>query len=150
MALAAVSVRPLPPPAWSGEGLQVSRLHRDGRPIRVVIAEDEAMIVLDLQNIIKEAGGEVAGVAVRGQDAITLAAALRPDVVLMDVHLMGDLDGIQAARAIRALRGVSVVFVTAHSDADTWRRMFEVVPTSPVIKPISEAHLREAIIRACR
>jgi DNA-binding NarL/FixJ family response regulator len=127
----------------------VSRLVRDGRPIRVVIAEDEAMIAVDLQNIIKESGGEVSGVAVRGEDAITLAAALRPDVVLMDVQLIGDLDGIEAARAIKGLR-VAVIFVTAHTDADTWRRMHEIVPSSPVIKPISEAHLCEAIVRACQ
>jgi DNA-binding NarL/FixJ family response regulator len=107
------------------------------------------VFALDIQNMIQDAGGEVVGIAVRGQDAITLAAALRPDVVLMDVHLMGDLDGIEAARAIKALRGVNVVFVTAHGDADTLRRMFEVVPTSPVIKPISESQLREVIMRVC-
>lgn len=133
----------------AGAVIQTGRLARNGRPLRIVIAEDEAVFALDMQSIIEDAGGEVVGIAVRGQDAITLAAALRPDVVLMDVHLMGDLDGIEAARAIKALRGVAVVFVTAHGDADTLRRMFEVVPTSPVIKPIAEAHLREVIMRAC-
>jgi DNA-binding NarL/FixJ family response regulator len=133
----------------AGAVIQTGRLERQGRPLRVVIAEDEAVFALDIQNMIQDAGGEVVGIAVRGQDAITLAAALRPDVVLMDVHLMGDLDGIEAARAIKALRGVNVVFVTAHGDADTLRRMFEVVPTSPVIKPISESQLREVIMRVC-
>ncbi len=108
------------------------------------------MFVMDLQHIIREAGGDVVGVEIRGEDAITLATTLRPDAVLMDVHLMGKLDGIEAARSIKALRGIAVVFVTAHGDPDTLRRMFEVVPASPVIKPISEVHLREAIMRACR
>ena len=117
----------------TGAIIQTGRLQRNGRPLRVVIAEDEAVFAVDIQNIIQDAGGEVVGIAVRGQDAITLAAALRPDLVLMDVHLMGDLDGIEAARAIKALRGVAVIFVTAHGDADTLRRMFEVVPMSPVI-----------------
>jgi DNA-binding NarL/FixJ family response regulator len=134
----------------AGAVVQTRRLERDGRPLRVVIAEDEAVVALDLQDVIRDAGGEVVGIAVRGEDAITLAAALRPDVVLMDVHLMGDLDGIEAARAIKALRGIAVIFVTAHGDADTLRRMFDVVPTSPLIKPISEAHLREVIMRVCR
>jgi DNA-binding NarL/FixJ family response regulator len=105
---------------------------------------------MDIQSIIRDAGGEVIGVAVRGEDAITLAAALRPDVVLLDVHLMGAMDGIEAARAIGALRGVAVIFVTAHGDADTLRRMFEVVPAFPIIKPILDVQLREAIVRACR
>jgi DNA-binding NarL/FixJ family response regulator len=134
----------------AGAVIQTRRLERKGRPLRVVIAEDEALVVLDIQNMIQDAGGEVVGIAVRGQDAITLAAALRPDVVLMDVHLMGDMDGIEAARAIKALKGVAVLFVTAHGDVDTLRRMFEVVPISPIIKPISEAQLREMIMRVCR
>jgi DNA-binding NarL/FixJ family response regulator len=133
----------------AGAIIQTGRLLRNGKPLRVVIAEDEAVFALDIQSIIQDAGGEVVGIAVRGQDAITLAAALRPDLVLMDVHLMGDLDGIEAARAIKAMRGVAVIFVTAHGDADTLRRMFEVVPTAPIIKPISESHLREMIMRVC-
>jgi DNA-binding NarL/FixJ family response regulator len=134
----------------AGAVVQTRRLERNGRPLRVVIAEDEAVVALDIQDVIREAHGDVVGIAVRGEDAITLAAALRPDIVLMDVHLMGDLDGIEAARAIKALRGIAIVFVTAHGDADTLRRMFDVVPTSPLIKPISEAHLREVIMRVCQ
>jgi DNA-binding NarL/FixJ family response regulator len=133
----------------AGAVIQTGRLERAGRPLRVVIAEDEAVFALDIQTIIQDAGGEVVGMAVRGQDAITLAAALRPDIVLMDVHLMGDLDGIEAARAIKALRNVAVIFVTAHNDSETLRRMFEVVPTYPVIKPISDVQLREVIMRVC-
>jgi hypothetical protein len=60
------------------------------------------------------------------------------------------MDGVEAARAIRALRGVAVIFVTAHGDADTLRRMFEVAPTFPIIKPISDVQLRETIMRTCR
>ena len=133
----------------AGAVVQTRRLERNGRPLRVVIAEDEAVVALDLQDVIRDAGGDVVGIAVRGEDAITLSAALRPDVVLMDVHLMGDLDGIEAARAIKSMRGIAVIFVTAHGDVDTLRRMFEVVPTSPLIKPIAEAQLREAIMRVC-
>jgi CheY-like chemotaxis protein len=150
VSLATIPFRQSATPVNPGESFQTSRLERKGRPLRVVIAEDEAVSALDIQNIIHHAGGDVAGIAIRGQDAITLAAALRPDVVLMDVHLMGDMDGVEAARAIRALRDIAVIFVTAHGDADTLRRMFEVVPSAPVIKPISEVQLREAIMRACR
>lgn len=124
------------------------RLITNGRALRVVIAEDEALLAMDMQNMIYDAGGEVSGIALRAQDAITLAAALRPDVVLMDVQLMGDLDGIEAARVIKALRGVAVLFVTALGDPDTLFRMSQIVPTSPVIKPIVEEQLLDAILRA--
>jgi len=137
------------PPLLQGDSIQTGRLERDGRPIRVVVAEDESVVALDLQTTIQRAGGAIVGIAIRGQDAITLAAALRPDVVLMDVHLVGDLDGVETAKAIKALRGIGIVFVTAHADAETMRRMFDVVSTAPVIKPISDLQLREAIIRAC-
>lgn len=150
VSLAAIPFRPsAAPPGHPRESFQTGRLERMGRPIRVVIAEDEAVFALDIQNMIEKAGGEVAGIVVRGQDAITLAAALKPDVVLMDVHLLGEMDGLEAARAIKAWRDIAVVFVTAHGDPDTLRRMFEVVPSAPVLKPISEVQLREAIVRAC-
>ena len=136
-------------PLLRGHRIQTGRLERNGRPIRVVVAEDEAVIALDLQTMVQQAGGEVVGIAIRGQDAITLSAALRPDVVLMDVHLVGELDGVQTAKAIKASQDVGIVFVTAHADPDTMRRMFEVVATAPVIKPISDLQLREAIMRAC-
>ena len=137
------------PPLLHGNSIQTGRLERNGRPIRVIVAEDEAVIAFDLQTMVQRAGGEVVGIAIRGQDAITLSAALRPDVVLMDVHLVGELDGVDTARAIRAMRGIAIVFVTAHADAETMRRMFDVVAATPVIKPISEVQLREAIVRAC-
>lgn len=150
MSLATTSSPPSSTPPHLAQSFETGWLQRKGRPIRVVIAEDEAVFALDIQNMITDAGGEVVGIAMRGQDAITLAAALRPDVVLMDVHLMGDIDGVEAARAITAFRDIAVVFVTAHGDPDTMLRMFEVVPSAPVIKPISEIQLREAVIRACR
>jgi DNA-binding NarL/FixJ family response regulator len=68
----------------------------------------------------------------------------------MDVHLMGDLDGIEAAQAIKALRVINVLFVTAHSDPDTTRRMSQIVPGAPLTKPISEAGLLDAIMRVCQ
>lgn len=124
-------------------------LRRGGRPFRILVAEDEAVAAMDIQNIVSGFGGDVVGIARRGQEAIELAERHHPDLVLMDVHLIGELDGVESARVIRNRLGVAVVFVTAHGDPDTLRRMFEVVPLAPVIKPISETRLRDAILRAC-
>lgn len=125
-------------------------LRKGGRALRILVAEDEAVTAMDLRAMLSEFGGEVVGIARRGQDAIELAGRHRPDVVLMDVHLIGDMDGVDSARVIRNRLNIAVVFVTAHGDADTLRRMFEVVPLAPVIKPISESRLRDAILRACQ
>lgn len=138
-------------PSYSGgDGHDGTLLRRRGAPLRVLIVEDEALAALDMEGIITESGGEVVGTAMRGAEAVDKAAAAVPDVVLMDVHLIGELDGIEAARRIRERSRVPVLFVTAHGDADTLRRMFEVVPMAPVIKPIAPRRLCDAILRACR
>jgi CheY-like chemotaxis protein len=149
--LASTPERPAPYPSYSGgERATGSLLRRRGAPLRILIVEDEALAALDIQEIIIEAGGEVTGIASRGLDAIARADATHPDLVLMDVHLIGDLDGVETARRIRERLRIPVVFVTAHGDPDTLRRMFEVAPLAPVIKPIAPRRLCDAIMRACR
>jgi CheY-like chemotaxis protein len=142
--------RPAYPSYSGGDGHQGSLLRRKGAPLRILIVEDEALAALDIQSIVAESGGEVVGIAMRGAEAVEKAAAAMPDLVLMDVHLIGDIDGIEAARRIRGRCHVPVLFVTAHGDADTLRRMFDVVPMAPVIKPIAPRRLCDAILRACR
>jgi CheY-like chemotaxis protein len=138
-------------PSYSGgERHGGSLLRRRGVPLRILIVEDEAVAALDIQMIVTESGGEVVGIAMRGGEAVDKAAATSPDLVLMDVHLMGEIDGVEAARRIRDRLRIPVVFVTAHGDPDTLRRMFEVAPLAPVIKPIAPRRLCDAILRACR
>jgi len=137
-------------PSYSGgEGHGSALLRRRGAPLQVLIVEDEALAALDIQSIVTDAGGEVVGIAMRGAEAIEKAVAQAPDIVLMDVHLAGDVDGVEAARRIRERCRIPVVFVTAHGDPDTLRRMFEVAPIAPVIKPIAPRRLCDAILRAC-
>jgi len=138
-------------PSYSGgEGHDASLLRRRGAPLRILIAEDEALAAMDIQSIVSDHGGEVVGIAARGGEAVDKAVAATPDVVLMDVHLIGEIDGVEAARRIRDRCRIPVVFVTAHGDPDTLRRMFEVAPMAPVIKPIMPRRLCDAILRACR
>src|SRR5262249_42619814 len=83
-------------------------------PVRVVIAEDEALIRLDLKEMLQEEGYEVAGEAADGEQAIELAASLRPDLLILDVK-MPVLDGISAAEQIAANHIAPVVILTAFS-----------------------------------
>jgi CheY-like chemotaxis protein len=122
------------------------RLWRQGRRIRVVIVEDEVLVALDHAATIEQLGGEIVGMATSGPEAIRMSREQRPDLVLMDIRLSGEMDGIEAARQIG--EAVSVVFVTGHGDPGTLSRIRS-LGAEVVIKPVSITQLREAIWRAC-
>ena len=84
---------------------------------RVVIAEDEAIIRLDLHEILESAGYEVVGETARGDEAVSLVAEHRPDLAILDIKMPG-LDGIEAARAISAAQSVAIMVLTAFSQRD--------------------------------
>jgi signal transduction histidine kinase len=91
-------------------------------PPRILIVEDEQLVALDLAGTLEELGYEVVGMAARGEDAVVRARELEPQLILMDVRLAGQLDGIQTAEAICDTRNVPVVYLTAHSDNETLQR----------------------------
>ena len=86
------------------------------RPTRVVIAEDEAIIRLDLQELLEEEGYEVVGETGRGDEAIDLVRELAPDLAILDIKMPG-LDGLSAARQIAEERLAAVLILTAFSAA---------------------------------
>src|SRR5512138_3812200 len=90
--------------------------------IRVLITEDEAIVAKDLQHRLQDMGYEVLGISSRGEDAIVLADKYRPDLCLMDIHLAGEMDGIQAAQEIRTRFAIPVVYLTAYADEPTLHR----------------------------
>src|SRR4029079_17924839 len=96
---------------------RVSATSRSARvynpPMRILIAEDETIIRLDLRDLIERAGHEVAGEARDGEEAVALARELAPDLAIMDVK-MPRLDGIDAARKILAERPIPIVMLTAY------------------------------------
>jgi CheY-like chemotaxis protein len=123
-------------------------LEIEGRRLRLLVVEDDALIAMDLALSISELGGQVVAVAVTGQDAVRLVDEFAPDVVLMDVRLRGEPDGIEAAQVIQRRGRTPVVFVTGNSDADTMRRMRQVGDAQIILKPVLINELRDAIIRA--
>ncbi len=115
-----------------------------GAPRRVVIAEDEALIRLDLKEMLEEEGYVVVGEAGDGQQAIDLAAEHKPDVVILDVK-MPVLDGISAAERIVADQIAPVVMLTAFSQRDLVERAAEAGAMAYVVKPFGKADLLPAI-----
>ena len=85
---------------------------------RILVVEDDQIIQFDLQRHLRQLGYEVVGAASRGDEAVAKAAALQPDLVLMDVRLRGSVDGIEAARRIQEARAIPVVYLTAQSRDD--------------------------------
>jgi two-component system, response regulator PdtaR len=113
-------------------------------PFRVVIAEDEALIRLDLKEMLEEEGYVVAGEAADGEVAVKLATELRPDLVIMDIKMPG-LDGISAAERISAERIAPVVILTAFSQRELVQRASEAGAMAYLVKPFTRADLVPAI-----
>lgn len=117
----------------------------DGRPThRVLIAEDEALIRLDLAEMLREEGYEVVGEAGDGQEAVELAEQLRPDLVIMDVK-MPRRDGIDAAAEIAAKRIAPIVVLTAFSQRDLVEKARDAGAMAYLVKPFSITDLIPAI-----
>jgi two-component system cell cycle sensor histidine kinase/response regulator CckA len=118
-------------------------------PPRILIVEDEGIVVLEIRQRLGRLGYEVAGVADTAGQAVRLAEELRPDLVLMDIRLRED-DGVEAAGEIVRRCGAPVVFLTAHADEATLRRAGEVAPSGYLLKPFQEQDLQVAIEIALR
>jgi two-component system, response regulator PdtaR len=111
---------------------------------RVLIAEDEALIRLDLKEMLEEEGYDVVGEAADGEQAVRLAQELRPDLVILDVK-MPVLDGIAAAERIAAARIAPVVILTAFSQRDLVERARDAGAMAYLVKPFSRTDLVPAI-----
>ncbi|MGC9360092.1 MAG: ANTAR domain-containing response regulator [Anaerolineae bacterium] len=112
--------------------------------VRVVIADDESIICMDLREMLGNLGYLVVGEAGDGRSAVNLARELRPDVVLMDIK-MPDMDGIEAARILTGERIAPVVLLTAFSQKDLVERAKDAGVVGYLVKPIQEADLAPAI-----
>jgi len=113
-------------------------------PRRVLIAEDEALIRLDLAEMLREEGYDVVGQAADGQEAVDLAERLRPDLVIMDVK-MPRRDGIDAAAEIATKRIAPIVVLTAFSQRDLVERARDAGAMAYLVKPFSASDLVPAI-----
>jgi two-component system cell cycle sensor histidine kinase/response regulator CckA len=113
-------------------------------PPRILIVEDERIVARMLQRKLARFGYAIAGVTAFGEEAVHMAALDRPDLVLMDIRLKGDIDGIQAATEIRTL-DIPVVFLTAHADDETLRLAKVTEPFGYVLKPFQERELQIVI-----
>jgi PAS domain S-box-containing protein len=115
------------------------------RPARVLIVEDEALIGLDIKRLLSNSGYVAVGVASSYDQAMRAIGTSAPDLVLVDIHIKGSADGVEAARDIRKRYQLPVIFVTAHADKNTLERARESEPFGYIVKPISALTLTSTI-----
>jgi two-component system, response regulator PdtaR len=113
-------------------------------PVRVVIAEDEAIIRLDLKEILEEEGYEVVGECGRGDEAVELVRTKSPDLAILDIKMPG-LDGLAAAREITGERRAAVLILTAFSQRDLIDQARDAGALAYLIKPFQKSDLLPAI-----
>lgn len=112
---------------------------------RILVVEDEFIVGEDLRACLEELGHEAWGPVATGEDAIARARELQPELVLMDIALQGDMDGVQAAEALQVDGETPVVFLTAHADRATLDRARGVEPYGYLTKPFEAQELHASL-----
>ena len=108
---------------------------------KILVVEDEMIISMEIKQKLQTMGYIVVGQAITGESAIQKAGETQPDLVLMDIRLKGDMDGITAAKRIIELFDLPIIFLTAHSDKATLERAIAVSPSGYLLKPFKEREL---------
>ncbi len=117
---------------------------------KILIVEDESLVVMDLTLSLGKLGYEVVGSASNYQDAITLTKEKKPSLILMDICLNGDIDGIETAKEINRFYNIPIIYLTALSGSSELERALKTNPSAYLIKPFSTQSLKAAIEIALR
>jgi PAS domain S-box-containing protein len=111
----------------------------------VFIVEDDSIVADDIRDALVHLGYTVAGTARSGESALEQIGMVHPDLILMDIHLDGKLDGIETAARIRESRDIPVVYLTAHSDTEVLERAKATEPYGYILKPYEDRDLKSTI-----
>lgn len=111
----------------------------------ILVVEDESIVAKDIQVSLKKLGYTVPGVENTGEDAIDSAGSYKPDLILMDIMLKGEISGIEAAEQIKNRYQIPVIFLTAYADESTLSKAKVTEPYGYIIKPFKEIDLHTSI-----
>jgi DNA-binding NarL/FixJ family response regulator len=121
---------------------------RSGVPAAILVVEDDFLVALQVEAALTDAGFTLAGTAASGEEAISMVAAARPALVLMDIRLAGSMDGVDAALALFRDHKLRCVFATAHHDPEVRKRAAPAEPLGWLQKPYTMPALLEAVRHA--
>jgi diguanylate cyclase (GGDEF)-like protein/PAS domain S-box-containing protein len=113
--------------------------------IRILIVEDEGLIARDIEDMVRHAGFEISAVVGTGEEAVEKAKTTYPDLILMDIILGGEMDGVEAAERIREQLSIPVIYLTAHTDEATLQRAKLTEPVGYTLKPVEQKELMTVI-----
>jgi PAS domain S-box-containing protein len=113
--------------------------------IKILVVEDESLVAKDIQNMLRGLGYEVLDVLSTGEEALKMLESADPDLVLMDIVLKGDIDGIAAAEKIWETYGIPIIYLTAYADETTLARAKVTEPFGYILKPFDERELQTTI-----
>ncbi len=113
--------------------------------VSVLIVEDESIVAKDIQFSLKKLGYNVLGIEKTGEDAIKSATLKKPDIIIMDIMLKGEITGIEASEKIREENNIPIIFLTAYADESTLARAKITEPYAYIIKPYKEIDLHTSI-----
>lgn len=111
----------------------------------ILIVEDEGIVALSIKTTLLKMGYHVCGVAPTGRKALEIIKKKSTDLVLMDIQLRGDMDGIETAGLIKKEYDIPVIYVTAHSDEGTMARAEKTHPSAFLSKPLADGLLKQTI-----
>ncbi|HEX3018694.1 MAG TPA: response regulator [Chitinispirillaceae bacterium] len=118
-------------------------------PPSVLVVDDEAAIMMALVLRMKAGGFSVCGVASTKDESVELATREKPDFILMDIRLIGQFDGIEAAREIMAVnKDVRIIFISGYSDGEVFRKAMDLKPLAYLVKPVNVVDVL-SIMRQC-
>jgi len=124
---------------------QYSPAANPGVGTKVMIVEDEAVVALHLRQELTKLGHVVGGMATTGEQALKMVEEVFPDIILMDIHIQGEMDGIETARRIPRYLHIPVVYLTAYSEDTTLKRAADTYPYGYLIKPFLDRELHATI-----
>lgn len=113
--------------------------------VKILIVEDDMIIAADISMQLTQMGYEITGILPRGEDALDNIAQTKPDIVLMDVNLKGEMDGVETARIIAQRHQVPLIYLTANADEATFNRAKTTRPEAFISKPFKRIDLARAI-----
>jgi CheY-like chemotaxis protein len=125
--------------------IQFSEVIPHSAGTRVLVVEDEAVVALHLRQELTKLGYTLAGVATSGEQALKMIQEVFPDLVLMDIHIQGELDGIETAKRIPRYLHIPVIYLTAYSEDTTLKRAGDTHPYGYLIKPFLDRELHATI-----